>query len=307
MKCNNLNLPLFVYPIARTLGLTKYQLTNDSTAHKIVLDNIMANHLFKCAVGLMDVTLEAEAFNIELKSDGVNLPTVIKHIAPDEVFLPLSYPKRTLEYLNTMKTITDYRVMATITGPFTIASIILGFEQTRKLIDTDRNQLIQVVNIVFKYLLKYCNDLIKNGVCGIFICESMAGFLSSKDCDRFSTKYINRLIDNLEKDVYTIYHNCAKTDLIINSLVKLNVNAYHFGEATNLENVIDKLPKTKLVMGNLSPLDDFLYSDKKHVEIAILRLLDKMREHSNYQISIGCDLPYETKIENIDTYIKTTY
>jgi len=305
-KFMSLNLPLFVNPIANTLGLTKYQLSTDSTAHKLVLDHIMKNYVFKCAVALMDVTLEAEAFKVGLKSDGVNLPKIVSYLDPNKVILPTSYPHRTRSYLETIEAIEDYKVIATITGPFTLTSLILGFTKTKELLKGNKTQLIRVVEIVYRYLTNYVNDLIKAGICGLFICEPIAGFLTSSECDRFSTKYINKIIDKSSKSIFTIYHNCAKTSPITNSLAKLKVDAYHFGEATNLENIINKLPESKMVMGNLSPLDDFLYSDDKHVKIATLRLLDRMKNYDNFQISFGCELPYETKINNIETYINLT-
>lgn len=299
-------LPIFTNPVARSLGLSKYQLTHDSTAHKLVLDHIMKNHLFHYAVMVMDVTLEPEAFHVTLETDGFNLPKITKCIAPESITLPTTYPRRTLEYIQTAKNITEYPVLATITGPFTIASLVLGFNKTKELLKNDRKTLIHVIEIIYKYQQRYCKDLQDAGVRGFFICEVMAGFITWSECDRFSTKYINKLIDGLPHRPLTVYHNCCRTNNIVRSLQKLNVDAYHFGEATNLENIINKLPPTKLIMGNLSPLDVFLYSDKQHVKIATLRLLEKMKDYKNFQISFGCELPYETNLDCIEAYLEIT-
>ena len=80
---------------------------------------------------------------------------------------------------------------------------------------------------------------------------------------------------------------------------------YHFGNAIELEEMIKKMPKDVLIMGNIDPVGVIKDGSISSVEKATLELLDKCAKYDNFVLSSGCDVPHSAPWDNIDTFIKT--
>jgi len=58
-----------------------------------------------------------------------------------------------------------------------------------------------------------------------------------------------------------------------------------------------------ILIGNIDPVGVMVQQSPREVARAVRELLHSMARHSNFILSTGCDLPYETPHENIDAFM----
>jgi uroporphyrinogen decarboxylase len=313
-KNRDRTLPIFTYPIANSLGINPYDLTVDSHKHAKVLKYIDDLADFGFVTGLMDLSIEAEAFGCPLEIDKINLPTigpkVIETINDAKAMnIPEIERFRTSIYIDSMMTIDriidDKPILATVVSPFTLAGILLGIYDTTEHLKNNHELIYIVLENVSIFLKSYYKALLSAGADGLLICDSMAGVLDHSNFDQFSTIFLNQILDDLDEEKYILYHNCGEVEDTIESIKNIHADIYHFGDCNDLESILKTFPKNKLVMGNVSPINTFKKKNHKRVERATHSLLKKCNKYENFLISPGCDLPSNISFEKIVSYLKT--
>ena len=86
------------------------------------------------------------------------------------------------------------------------------------------------------------------------------------------------------------------------SLISIGANAYHFGNAVGMREMLEKMPRSVLVMGNVDPAGEFRLGTPKSITQATLNLMNECRDFSNFVVSSGCDIPPESPWENVDAF-----
>lgn len=305
-------LPMFIYPLARTLGMNPYEVTSNWEKQVEVIKLINDLFDFGFAFTVMDLTLEAEAFGCELKYDMINLPIlgskVIESVSEAKDFIIPSFQfGRIGENLKAIKNVKpileDKPLIASIIGPFTLASILLGIEETKEYIQYNTEIVFETLVKVSMFLKRYALALIEAGADGIFIVEPMVDKLSSIENDQFSVAFINDILTVLDDEVFTIYHNCGDTSNKLESIKSINCDMYHFGEVTDLDSVFNTFLEDKFIMGNLSPIDIFNNGSRFKLERATSKLLKRYKDKKNFIISTGCDLPATVEYSKINSYL----
>lgn len=304
--------PLFAYPIGATLGYNAFELTRDPFKHKEVLIHINKLHEFGFVVGLMDLSLEAEAFGVKLTYDNVRLPKIGKPIIrnlsdAENLVVPDYKDTRTNYYVDTVKLtkeVIKYKpIIPVVVGPFTLASILIGGKETLHFAKSNPKVLHIVLSKVNTFLINYYKALQHAGAKGFFICESSAGMLSNEDALIFSTNYVNQLIKEVSRDSIMIYHNCGNVENILDSIKKVDCDIYHIGDYSDIINVLENVSNRKLVMGNISPIDVFVKQRSFKVESSTSKLLKRTKKYDNFIISPGCDVPRHVPLEKITSYL----
>ncbi|MEI6101537.1 MAG: uroporphyrinogen decarboxylase family protein, partial [Eubacteriales bacterium] len=139
---------------------------------------------------------------------------------------------------------------------------------------------------------------------GVVIAEPLAGILNPQLIKEFSTPYVRKIADAVQDDNFiVVYHNCGNnTIILLDSILETGASAFHFGNAINMQEMVEKFPADKIVLGNIDPSGLFRYGTPESVREATLDLLQKCGSHSNFVISSGCDIPPMSKWENIDAF-----
>ena len=138
-----------------------------------------------------------------------------------------------------------------------------------------RNSVVLAVYLLFSVACfftvheHYCKAYKKCGANGVVIAEPLAGVLSP-----------------------------AMED----SLASIGAMGYHFGNAVNMEDALEKMPADRLVMGNVDPAGQFRNGTTESIRKATLEVMEKCCTHDNFIISSGCDIPSMSKWENIDAF-----
>ena len=142
------------------------------------------------------------------------------------------------------------------------------------------------------------------GIDGIVMAEPLAGLLSPALEEQFSAPYVKEIIDAVQDDGFiVIYHNCGpNTPLMTASFAANGAAAYHFGDAVDLYEILEKMPADIPVCGNISPTDQFLGGTPDSMRAAVEALLQKCASYPNFVLSSGCDIPPAAKWDNIDAF-----
>jgi uroporphyrinogen decarboxylase len=260
---------------------------------------------------IMDLTVEAEAFGSRIRFEEDEIPTVSERLVTrvDEVerlSVPdLSSAKRAQEYLRaaalTAKEVTDVPVFGGCIGPFSLAGRLLDM--------TEIMTAIYLMPELVHVLLRKCTLFIKEyvrayqslGIDGVIMAEPAAGLLGEEECDTFSSAYIKEIVDGLQDENFLIVlHNCGHNGMLARSMVSTGAKALHFGNAADMEKVLQEVPKDILVMGNIDPVHVLKEGTPEFVKQQTKFLLEKTKDYPNYILSSGCDLPPHVPLENIE-------
>jgi uroporphyrinogen decarboxylase len=122
--------------------------------------------------------------------------------------------------------------------------------------------------------------------------------------EEFAAPYMKKIVDAVQTDEFlVVYHNCG--DAILNlteGIVSSGAAAYHFGNAVDMKKMLEKMPSDVVVMGNIDPVGEFRNGTPESIAKATEALLETCKEHPNFVISSGCDIPPMAKWENIDAF-----
>ena len=116
-----------------------------------------------------------------------------------------------------------------------------------------------VGNVNEKTIIKYIQEYKKVGANGVVIAEPLAGLLSPALAQEFSGDYSKRIVEAVRDENFAvIFHNCGNTaNITLDSMFSNGANAYHFGNAVDMAEIMEKAPADIICMGNVDPAGEF--------------------------------------------------
>ena len=169
---------------------------------------------------------------------------------------------------------------------------------------TEPEMVHTVLEKATDFLITYINEFKKAGANGIVMAEPLAGMLSPDLAKEFSEPYVKKICDCVITDEFLlIYHNCGDNILLMaDSILNTGASCYHFGNSVNLSEMIKLFPEDTLVMGNVDPAAGIKCGTPEFVKAETKRIMEECKDHKNFVISSGCDIPHESPWENIDAF-----
>ena len=280
---------------------------------KLVADRVPS----AAAVSFMDLSLEAEAFGAEIRMGNDEVPTVLGTLISDEdeaenLTIPTAGAGRTgicLEAIRlAAREITDRPVLAGIIGPYSLAGRLMDVSEIMYACYDEPDMVHTVLEKATQFLIRYGTAFREAGANGIVMAEPLTGLLSPALAEEFSHPYAKKIVDALQtEDFAVIYHNCGdNVPHMISGIYGLGALGYHFGDAIDLMRVLPQAPKDALVMGNISPVQEFRGGTPESMAAATRELLRRCGGYPNFVISSGCDIPPQAPWENIDAFFRST-
>lgn len=265
------------------------------------------------SVSMMDLSVEAEAFGSQTRVSPDEVPTVVGRIVDtledaEALAVPDVSKHRTQRYVEAIgkacALIQDRPVFAGVIGPFSLAGRLVDVSEAMIKCYEDPDMMHLVLDKTAAFIIDYINQFKKAGAHGVVIAEPLAGLLSPALMEEFSTPYTKRVIEQTQTDDFlVIYHNCGdNTILLIDSILQSGAAAYHFGNAIDMEQMLEKVPADVVVMGNVDPAGEFRNGTVESIRKATLDVMERCCKHPNFVISSGCDIPPMSKWENIDAF-----
>jgi len=268
---------------------------------------------------LMDLSIEANAlgrYTIFPINETTTVPKKEFDVSEIETMkkIDITFDTRLIGYVEVLKLMRmgfskDIKKGAFVTGPYTLASLIMGAEEAAVATVTKIEDMKKLCNFTTKTIQKYMEMLISSGAQIIMILEPTAVMLGPEQFRNFSSGYVKKLVRICKfSDVDTIYHTCGNTMHLLEEMEKSGVSAISLDSedaGVDLKKAAEKVSENVIIMGNINPATTMLFGKPHEVKKEVKSLLDEMKGFPNFILSTGCDLPLETPAENIETFIKT--
>ena len=308
-------MPILSFPCVQLMGITVKQLISDSALQAQGMIKISERVDSLASLSMMDLSVEAEAFGSEIRKSDDEVPTVIGRILEteddaDKLKVPDVASGRTFLYVNAIKVavseIRNRPVLAGVIGPFSLAGRLMDMSEIMANCYDEPDFVNKTLEKTAEFITNYILAFKKAGANGIIMAEPAAGLLSPGLVEEFSSRYIKKIADSVKDGNFLfLYHNCGpNTPLMLPSLIGIGADAYHFGDAVKLPQVLEGMPEDVLVMGNISPAAQFRNGTPESIYAATTGTLHECSKHKNFIISSGCDIPPMSPWENIDSFFK---
>ena len=308
-------MPILSFPSAKMMGVSVYRLTRDAELQAKGMKLLADRYSSAAAVSMMDLSVEAEAFGSTIKSEENEVPTVIGAIVSDEddakaLRIPGVGEARTGIYIDAIRQaaeiINDRPVFAGMIGPFSLAGRLMDVSEALVNCIAEPDLVHITLEKTTEFLTAYAKAYKEAGADGIVIAEPLSGLLSPELESEFSGRYVKKIIDAVQDGEFiAVYHNCGpNVPLMTKSLISNGAAAYHFGDAVDLKEMLDKMPSDIPVCGNISPSGYFVNGTPESMTKAVKELKERCSAYRNFVLSSGCDIPPSAKIDNTDAFFK---
>ena len=148
-----------------------------------------------------------------------------------------------------------------------------------------------------------CGDNLTDG---IMMAEPLAGILNPAMAKEFSHGYVKQIVTALQdEDFSVIYHNCGNAvAFMLDGIFSIGADAYHFGNAADMETILQAAPADALCMGNIDPAEYFVQGTPQSMTMAVRDLTNRCGAYQNFVPSSGCDIPAHASWENIQAFFE---
>lgn len=315
-------IPVLSFPSVQLLGITVRELISDAQMQAKGMLAVAKKVNAGASVSLMDLSIEAECFGCPVSVSDDEVPTVTAPLFDEDdeedermdkvqsLEIPEIGSGRTSIYIDAIyraSTLIDDRpVFAGVIGPFSLAGRLLGVTSSLIYCMEEPEMVHAVVEKCAEFITRYIKAYKQTGCNGVVMAEPLAGLLSPAMAKEFSGDYCRKISAAIKDENFAfIYHNCGNTaNVTTESITQADANAYHFGNAVDMEEILKKMPEDKLCLGNIDPAGLFRHGTPKAVYDATSSLLEKCGRYKNFIISSGCDIPPMSSWDNIDAFFR---
>lgn len=308
-------MPILSFPAAQKLNVTVEQMVKDAELQAQAMETVARETDTLAAVSLMDLSVEAEAFGASIRFSADEVPAVTGQLVSDEdeanalevPGLEAGRASVCVEGVRLAKErITDKPVLAGMIGPYSLAGRLMDVTEIMYICFDEPETVHTVLDKATQYLIRYGQAMKDAGADGILMAEPLAGILSPDMAAEFSVPYVQRIVEMLQtEDFAVIYHNCGNSvSSMLEEIFSQGAAAYHFGNAVDMEKVMQAAPADTLCMGNVDPAAQFAQGTPESVATATKELLAKCSSYKNFVPSSGCDIPAHAKWENIQAFFE---
>lgn len=196
----------------------------------------------------------------------------------------------------------DIPVIGSLTGPVSTTASIVDPITFLKELRKDREHAHQVIDYVSRFLVRYAQLLVENGVSFIAIGDPTATgeILGPKMFEEYAVRYLNQIISEIHRlKVPVILHICGDLKPVKHLVPHLQSDALSTDALVNLRLLKEEYPGV-VTMGNLSTYTlQFGTTDKVADQTA------KLLKDGIDIISPACGLSTSTALTNIKAMTKT--
>lgn len=304
-------MPILSFPSTQILGCTVRELLVNSDMQAKGMQAIAEKCAISASLNMMDLSVEAECFGAEIKFFDNEIPTVVKGAINSLEDLATMRKatvgdcrtKNSIEGVKKAKQLMpDRLVMCGVIGPYSLAGRL--FDMTELMMSCyDEPELVEeLLELTSEFITQYILAYKAVGADGVIMAEPAAGLLSPDLCEQFSSKFVKRIFEKVNDENFVLcYHNCGNTIPLVKEIESVGADIYHFGNAIDIEQMLSLFDRNKVVMGNINPVD-FRTATAETIANNTTQLLEKCSKYDNFIISSGCDIPADSKWENIMAY-----
>lgn len=306
-------MPILSFPASQILNVSVNELVEDARLQASAMATIASHTATVAAVSLMDLSVEAEAFGADVRFFHDEVPAVVGQLISDadqadRLMIPSLDQGRIPVYLEAIRLakeqIQDKPVLAGMIGPYSLAGRLMDVTEIMYICYDEPELVHQVLDKCTSFLIQYGKALQKAGADGMIIAEPLAGILSPDLAAEFSMPYVKKIVSAIQSNTFKIiYHNCGNAvQSMLEDIFSIGAAGYHFGNAANMKDILDKAPKDVICMGNIDPASEFVRGTVGSITKATKELLNTCGSYPNFVISSGCDIPAQASWDNIHAF-----
>ncbi len=308
-------MPVLSFPGASLLGIDVKELIFSSDNQAKAMAAVAQRVDSAASVSLMDLSVEAECFGAPIHISEDEVPTVTGCVvsSPEEadaLKVPHVGAGRTEIYIDAIRKaaelIQDRPVFAGVIGPFSLAGRLVDVTEAMIYCYEEPEMMHTVLSKATDFLIEYIKAYKEAGANGVVMAEPLAGLLSPDLAEEFSSRYVKKINEAVKSDDFlVIYHNCGNTTILtIDSILSTGSDAYHFGNAIDMAEMMKHIPADTIAMGNVDPAGVLRNGTPETVKQATKDIMGACCGYGNFVISSGCDIPPATPRKNIDAFFE---
>lgn len=307
-------LPILAFPGIQFMeGVTVRELVGSSMLQAQCLAQVAAHTDSAACVGFMDLSVEAEAFGAQTVFFEEDVPSVTGALVTsmeeaEALQIPQVSDHRTAIFLEGIrlarKSITDRPVFGGIIGPFSLVGRLVDVSEAMVNCYEEPEMMHVLLEKATAFLIEYANAFRQAGAQGVLMAEPLAGLIAPEHEAEFSAPYIRMITEAVQRDDFlVIYHNCGNyANLMTDSFAANGCAAYHFGNAVDMVQMLEKMPRHLPIMGNLDPAAQLRNGTVESVREATWKLMDACAKYPNFIPSSGCDVPPMSPWSNLQAF-----
>ena len=307
-------IPVMTHPGIELGNYKVREAVTNGEIHAEAIRKLNETYPAAASTAIMDLTVEAEAFGAEIVLPENEVPSVTGRLVRDmasvrALQIPGLDSARVPQYLKanqlTAEAITDKPVFAGCIGPFSLAGRLFDLSEMMMALYLEPETVSLLLEKCTDFMVNYCQAIKETGANGVIIAEPAAGLVSNEDCEQYSTVFVRKIVEAVQDDYFlVVLHNCGNTGHCTDAMIKSGAKGLHFGNKTNMKDLLANCPKDVLVMGNLDPVGLFKQSTEEEVFDATTKLLAETSGYHNFILSTGCDIPPHIPERNIRAFYK---
>ena len=304
--------PLLGYPGAHLTNSSLKQNEFNPALHAATISRVVERFAPDAVFFMMDLSLEAGALGLPVRYPLFESPTVEEHPVKQvsdldklRVVDPLE-DARIRGYIRVMELMSRLISIpraAYVTGPFTLAGLLMGASDIAMATITDPSLVHQVVQFCQDICTRYARALTEAGADIIVILEPTATFLSPQAFAEFCGAYVREVIASPGVAGNAVLHICGDTWHILREMCATGACALSLDSPVDFPTAASRVDPEVILIGNIDPVGVMVQQSPHDVACATRELLDSMTRYDNFVLSTGCDLPYETPHANIDAFM----
>jgi uroporphyrinogen decarboxylase len=308
--------PLLGFPAVKAAGTTIKLAQQNADEHMKVIRRIHKLWAPDVIFSLMDLSVEANALGRETVFPPFEAATVMNFDYERDRDLPMFRGINVLDdgrlrsYVETqwrMKEELPEKVLrgAYVTGPYTLAGLIVGAENAAMQTATEAEDLHALISVCRDKIMDYTQALIEAGAQLIALLDPSAMMLGPDMFREFAVAYAKPVVDLCHRhEVAFILHVCGDTEHLLKEMNASGADALSLDADVDFPKAAEVLDEDRVLIGNLCPTGTIMSDPPEAVEKELSTLKNAMRHVPNYIVSTGCDLPLEVPEENVTAFMK---
>lgn len=220
-----------------------------------------------------------------------------------ERYFDYSYFDKELEELKKLLAGPGIRRGGGVFGPLTIASDILGAENTLRLTVKNPEFVLKLVDYITGFIVELARLEVEHGAEYFWIAEPFPSVLSHRLFTKFSGQFLKRIYDSV--DVPGWLHVCGPTLKHTKYIEETGAQVISIDYVTDIAKCIRMVNENTIIMGNINPSTLLLESDEV-LNAEIISVLDSCKHYKNFIMSTGCSYMYGTDTERLQRLFKLT-
>lgn len=197
-------------------------------------------------------------------------------------------------------------VSASVTGPFTIAAMVMGTAPLLKATRKHPDKVKQLMEVVTENNRRYIERLLDMGV-GIGFCDpvSSSSILNVKQYEEFSLPYLKKNVDYIKENGGGCgLHICGKSRILWDSFKDCGIGTFGLDNIESLAEAKEVLGPYVCIQGNVPPIDVVRLGTPQDVLRSCRDCIrDGHGSEHGYILTSGCQMPLGTPPENMTAFM----